>query len=138
MKNTRSSSPQYFKTTQSRKSIELLEDYVEAINEIINKKGSVKNVDLCKYFGVSNATVSKNIKRLIKAGLVESEKYKQIFLTTSGKKLADQSNIRHEILFEFLTKLGVPRKVAEIDSEGMEHHVSKETLVMMKKFNNAN
>jgi len=138
MKNTRSSSPQYFKTTQGRKSIELLEDYVEAINEIINKKGSVKNVDLCKYFGVSNATVSKNIKRLIKAGLVESEKYKQIFLTTSGKKLADQSNIRHEILFEFLTKLGVPRKVAEIDSEGMEHHVSKETLVMMKKFNNAN
>ena len=138
MKNTRSSSPQYFKTTQSRKSIELLEDYVEAINEIINKKGSVKNVDLCKYFGVSNATVSKNIKRLIKAGLVESEKYKQIFLTTSGKKLADQSNIRHEILFEFLTKLGVPRKVAEIDSEGMEHHASKETLVMMKKFNNAN
>tara|TARA_E500000178_G_scaffold88182_1_gene87015 strand:- start:1022 stop:1438 length:417 start_codon:yes stop_codon:yes gene_type:complete len=138
MKNTRSSSPQYFKTTQSRKSIELLEDYVEAINEIINKKGSVKNVDLCKYFGVSNATVSKNIQRLIKAELVESEKYKQIFLTTSGKKLADQSNTRHEILFEFLTKLGVPRKVAEIDSEGMEHHVSKETLVMMKKFNNAN
>ena len=138
MKNTRSSSPQYFKTTQSRKSIELLEDYVEAINEIINKKGSVKNVDLCKYFGVSNATVSKNIQRLIKAGLVESEKYKQIFLTTSGKKLADQSNTRHEILFKFLTKLGVPRKVAEIDSEGMEHHVSKETLVMMKKFNNAN
>ena len=67
MKTTRSSSPQLFKTTQSRKSIELLEDYVEAIDEILNKKGSVKNVDLCKYFGVSNATVSKNIKRLIKA-----------------------------------------------------------------------
>ena len=63
MKTTRSSSPQLFKTTQSRKNIELLEDYVEAINEILNKKGSVKNVDLCKYFGVTNATVSKNIKR---------------------------------------------------------------------------
>ena len=85
MKTTRSSSPQLFKTTQSRKSIELLEDYVEAINEILNAKGSVKNVDLCKYFGVSNATVSKNIKRLIKAKLVESEKYKNIFLTPHGK-----------------------------------------------------
>ena len=138
MTTTRSSNPQLFKTTQSRKSIELLEDYVEAINEILNKKGSVKNVDLCKYFGVSNATVSKNIKRLIKAKLVESEKYKNIFLTLQGKKLAKKSNSRHEILFNFLTKLGVPRKIAEIDSEGMEHHISKQTLNMMKKFNNAN
>ena len=138
MKSTRSSSPQLFKTTQSRKNIELLEDYVEAINEILNKKGSVKNVDLCKYFGVTNATVSKNIKRLIKAKLVESEKYKNIFLTLQGKKLAEKSNTRHEILFNFLTKLGVPRKIAEIDSEGMEHHISKETLNIMKKFNNAN
>lgn len=138
MKNTRSSSPQLFKTTQNRKSIELLEDYVEAINEILNSKGSVKNVDLCKYFGVSNATVSKNILRLIKAKLVHSEKYKNIFLTIDGKKLAEKSNIRHEILFNFLTKLGVPRKIAEIDSEGMEHHISKETLSVMKKFNSSN
>ena len=138
MKTTRSSSPQLFKTTQSRKSIELLEDYVEAIGEILSTKGSVKNVDLCKYFGVSNATVSKNIKRLIKAKLVESEKYKNIFLTLQGKKLAEKSNTRHEILFNFLTKLGVHRKIAEIDSEGMEHHISKETLNIMKKFNNAN
>ena len=138
MTTTRSSSPHLFKTTQGRKSFELLEDYVEAINEILGKKGSVKNVDLCKYFGVSNATVSKNIKRLIKAKLVESEKYKHIFLTSSGKKLAEQSNARHEILFNFLIKLGVPRKIAEIDSEGMEHHISKETLNMMKKFNQAN
>ena len=64
MTTTRSSSPQLFKTTQSRKNIELLDDYVEAINEILNTKGSVKNVDLCKHFSESNATVSKNIKRL--------------------------------------------------------------------------
>ena len=138
MKTTRSSSPHLFKTTQGRKNYELLEDYVEAINEILIKKGSVKNVDLCKYFGVSIATVSKNIKRLIKAKLVESEKYKHIFLTAAGKKLAEQSNTRHEIVFNFLTKLGVPRKIAEIDSEGMEHHISKETLNMMKKFNTSN
>ena len=79
MKTTRSSSPQNFVTTKNRKNIELFEDYVEAINEILIKKGSVKNVDLCKYFGVSNATVSKNIRRLIKEELVNSEKYKNIF-----------------------------------------------------------
>ena len=138
MKHTRSSSPLYFKTTQSRKSAELLEDYVEAIDEILNKKGSVKNVDLCKFFGVSNATVSKNIKRLIKAELVDSEKYKNIFLTKNGKKLADQSNTRHQILFNFLIKLGISRKTAETDSEGMEHHISDKTLKIMKKFIQSN
>ena len=138
MKHTRSSSPIYFKTTQSRKSTELLEDYVEAIDEIFNKKGSVKNVDLCKFFGVSNATVCKNIKRLIKAQLVESEKYKNIFLTKNGKKLANQSNERHQIVFNFLTQLGVSRKTADTDSEGMEHHISEETLRIMKKFIKSN
>ena len=138
MKNTRSSHPSYFKTTHSRKNAELLEDYVEAINEIFIKKGCVKNVDLCKYFGVSNATVCKNIKRLIKEELVKSEKYKNIFLTKNGQSLAKKSNTRHEILYKFLTKLGVSDKIAEIDSEGMEHHTSAETLNIMKKFNNSN
>ena len=138
MKITRSSSPENFSATKSRKNIELFEDYVEAINEIDLKKGFVKNVDLCKYFGVSYATVCKNIKRLIKEELVESEKYKNIFLTKVGKMLAEKSNTRHEILYKFLIKLGVPNKVAEIDSEGMEHHISTETLSIMKKFNNSN
>ena len=80
----------------------------------------------------------KNIKRLIKEELVESEKYRSIFLTKAGKILAEKSNTRHEVLYKFLTKLGVPIRIAEIDSEGMEHHVSKETLNMMKKFNNSN
>ena len=138
MKITRSSSPENFSATKSRKNIELFEDYVEAINEINLKKGFVKNVDLCKYFGVSNATVCKNIKRLIKEELVKSERYKNIFLTKVGKVLAQKSNTRHEILYKFLIKLGVPNKVAEIDSEGMEHHISTETLSIMKKFNNSN
>ena len=98
MKISRSSSPENFSTTKTRKNIELFEDYVEAINEINFNKGFVKNVDLCKYFGVSNATVCKNIKRLIKEELVESEKYRSIFLTKTGKKLAEKSNTRHETI----------------------------------------
>jgi len=138
MTRTRSSSPNYFKTTQARKSAELLEDYVEAIHEISSSKKSVKNVDLCSFFGVSNATVNKNIKRLIKAKLVTSEKYKSIFLTSSGKKLAEKSNARHQIVFDFLRKMGVSKKTAEEDSEGMEHHISDETLKLMKSFIKSN
>ena len=66
-------SSQYLNIRNQNKN-EILEDYVEAINEINLKKGFVKNVDLCKYFGVSNATVCKNIKRLIKEELERFDK----------------------------------------------------------------
>ena len=100
MKITRSSSPENFSATKSRKNIELFEDYVEAINEINLKKGFVKNVDLCKYFGVSNATVCKNIKRLIKEELVKSERYKNIFLTKVGKVLAEKCVIHTHLYLQ--------------------------------------
>jgi DtxR family manganese transport transcriptional regulator len=112
----------------------MIEDYVEAIQEIIREKKEAKNVDLSKYFGVSNATVNKNIKRLIKEKLATSEKYRSIYLTKKGMDLADKSNARHEILYKFLIKLGVSKKTAEEDSEGMEHHISEETLKLMKSF----
>ena len=44
---------------------EILEDYVEAIQEISEIKGDVKNADLSIHFGVSQATINKNLKRLI-------------------------------------------------------------------------
>ena len=105
MKKTRFSSPRYFKLSKKQNANEILEDYVEAIEEISKDKKDVKNIDLSKHFGVSNATVNKNIKRLIKAKLVTSEKYRSVHLTTNGKKLALDSNARHEIVFKFLRKM---------------------------------
>ena len=134
MKKTRFSSPRYFKLSKKQNSNEILEDYVEAIEEISKDKKDVKNIDLSKHFGVSNATVNKNIKRLIKSKVVTSEKYRSHQLTTNGKKLALDSNARHEIVFKFLRKIGVPKKIAEEDSEGMEHHISLQTLKIMKAF----
>ena len=51
---------------------EILEDYVEAIQEILEIKGDVKNADLAIHFGVSQATVNKNLKRLIASKLATS------------------------------------------------------------------
>jgi DtxR family manganese transport transcriptional regulator len=113
---------------------EMLEDYVEAIQDILKNKGDVKNGDLAQHFGVSQATVNKNLKRLISFKLAKSEPYRSIFLTEKGEKLATQSKQKHEIVYNFLIKLGVSRKTAENDSEGIEHHVSEETLKLMKKF----
>ena len=134
MKNTRSSEPYQFSNIRSQNKNEILEDYVEAIQEILQNKGDVKNTELAQYFGVSQATVNKNLKRLINFNLAKSEPYRSIFLTEEGEKLATQSKEKHEIVFNFLIKLGVSRKTAENDSEGIEHQVSNETLKLMKKF----
>jgi DtxR family manganese transport transcriptional regulator len=113
---------------------EILEDYVEAIQEISEIKGDVKNADLSIHFGVSQATINKNLKRLISSKLATSEPYRSIFLTDEGKKLAAISKEKHEIVHQFLIKLGVSEKTAQYDSEGIEHHVSDETLKLMKNF----
>jgi len=113
---------------------EILEDYVEAIQEISELKGDVKNADLAIHFGVSQATINKNLKRLISSKLATSEPYRSIFLTDEGKKLAAISKEKHSIVYQFLIKLGVSKKVAQYDSEGIEHHVSDETLKLMKIF----
>ena len=113
---------------------EILEDYVEAIQDISEIKGDVKNADLSIHFGVSQATINKNLKRLISSKLATSEPYRSIFLTDEGKKLAAISKEKHEIVYQFLIKLGVSKKTAQYDSEGIEHHVSDETLKLMKNF----
>lgn len=113
---------------------EILEDYVEAIQEILEIKGDVKNADLAIHFGVSQATVNKNLKRLIASKLATSEPYRSIFLTNEGRKLAAISKEKHNIVYQFLIKLGVSKKIAQYDSEGIEHHVSDETLKLMKNF----
>ena len=134
MKNSRYNSPKQYSKIRSQNKNEILEDYVEAIQEISEIKGDVKNADLAIHFSVSQATVNKNLKRLISYNLAKSEPYRSIFLTNEGKKLASISKQKHQIVYNFLVKLGVSKKIAQFDSEGIEHHVSEETLKLMKKF----
>ena len=126
--------PNQYSNIRSQNKNEILEDYVEAIQEISEIKGDVKNADLAIHFSVSQATVNKNLKRLISYNLAKSEPYRSIFLTNEGKKLASISKQKHQIVYNFLVKLGVSKKIAQFDSEGIEHHVSEETLKLMKKF----
>jgi DtxR family manganese transport transcriptional regulator len=56
------------------------------------------------------------------------EPYQAIFLTGPGQKLAQECKQRHETVVAFLRSLGIPEKTAELDAEGIEHHVSPRTL----------
>ncbi|OYP29414.1 manganese-binding transcriptional regulator MntR [Rhodopirellula sp. MGV] len=111
---------------------EVAEDYVEAIAEAIANNGVCRAVDLVEQFAVTHATVNNTVKRLQRDGLVVTAPYRPIELTTAGKRLASRSKQRHEIVEAFLRKLGVSEQTAAIDSEGIEHHVSKETLDAMQ------
>ena len=112
---------------------ELAEDYVEMIYELIEEKGEARSVDLATRFGVSNPSVNATIQRLQKEKLVISEPYRSIFLTQKGQNLAEYCKNRHETVYKFLINIGVNESTALTDAEGLEHHVSIETLNAFKK-----
>lgn len=120
--------------TRQDHATELAEDYVEAIAEIISVNGSCRIKDLADRFQVSHVTASRTVSRLQKSGLASTEPHAPVVLTTKGKRLAEESARRHDIVYNFLIALGVSESTAESDTEGIEHHVSRETLDLMKAF----
>ncbi|MFG0240431.1 MAG: manganese-binding transcriptional regulator MntR [Gimesia chilikensis] len=113
---------------------EKAEDYVEAIAEVIEEQGICRVKDLAEHFAVSHVTVNRTVSRLQRDGYVTTEPYSPVELTSKGTKLAKDSRHRHEIVFSFLVALGVSEETAATDTEGIEHHVSPETLALMEKY----
>lgn len=113
---------------------ELIDDYVELISDLIREVGEARQVDMAARLGVSQPTVAKMLKRLASVGLIEQIPWRGIFLTAEGEKLAQESRERHQIVENFLLAIGVSPEIARRDAEGMEHHVSEETLAMFLKF----
>ena len=111
---------------------EVMEDYVEMIADLIEEIGEARSVDLAARFGVTSPTVNATIGRLQREGLVETRPYRSIFLTQEGAKLANACKERHQIVHDFLVSLGVPNEIADADAEGMEHHISDQTLALFK------
>lgn len=106
----------------------MAEDYVELISDLIAEMGEARLTDLADHMGVTHATASKVVQRLQRDGLVESRPYRSIFLTESGEAVAEMSRRRHQVVQDFLRALGIDELTAEADAEGIEHHVSEQTL----------
>jgi DtxR family manganese transport transcriptional regulator len=123
-----------FKRVRADHQSELAGDYVELIADLIDERGEARGTDIAMRLGVANATVVKTLKRLQDQGLVSQEPYRAIFLTDDGMKMADDGRRKHRIVEDFLLALGVNADTARIDSEGIEHHVSHETLRAMARF----
>jgi DtxR family transcriptional regulator, manganese transport regulator len=123
-----------YRRTREDHSRENAEDYVELIDSLIREKGEARLVDIAESMGISHVTVSKTVQRLQREGLVTSQPYRSIFLTDEGQAMAEASRARHEMVVRFLVALGVPPETAEVDAEGIEHHVSDATLAAMGRF----
>ena len=112
---------------------EIAQDYVETIADLSAAVGEARVTDLARRLGVTHVTVNRTLARLQAAGYVNTKPYRAIFLTAAGRKLAAESKQRHETVVAFLLSLGVPKKIAELDAEGIEHHVSPETLAALER-----
>lgn len=117
-----------FQEARTSRSKVVREDYTELILELIETRGEARIRDIAKEMGVSHVTALRAIQRLRSEGYVKLVPLVPIELTPKGKELAKVSQMRHEILYQFLLKLGVPEEVAKTDVEGVEHFISSVTL----------
>lgn len=123
-----------FRQAREARRTELTEDYVELIADLLDDAGEARQVDIAARLGVAQPTVAKTLKRLADSGLIVQKPYRGVFLTDSGRELAEQSRERHQIVEEFLRALGVSPDAARLDAEGIEHRVSEETLRAFQRF----
>jgi Mn-dependent DtxR family transcriptional regulator len=109
-----------------------VEDYLEQILELINTKGYARVADIAHGLRISQASVTNMVQRLDAEGLLKYEKYRGLVLTTAGETLARNIMRRHQLLTDFLRTLGVNEEVIYHDVEGMEHHISPQTLHLIE------
>ena len=108
------------------------EDYLESILTLSQNQTIVHRIDIAKRMNVSQAAVNKAIKILLEKGFVY-EDGKHLYLTEEGKKYAEAVYEKHCIIREYLIACGVSAATAEEDACHMEHLISEETFLMMKK-----
>ena len=104
------------------------EDYLERIHELIEEKGYARVVDIASTLQVKQASVTSMVQKLGELGYVKYEKYRGLLLTDKGLEVARRIQKRHETLSRFFSLLGLDPKTQQADIEGIEHHLSADTV----------
>ncbi|MCC0035093.1 MAG: manganese-binding transcriptional regulator MntR [Hoeflea sp.] len=112
----------------------ILEDYAEMISDLIEEMGEARITDIASRMGVTHPTATKAVARLKREGLAVSRPYRGVFLTDEGADLAERVRARHRTVVHLLVAVGVPPETAEMDAEGLEHHVSEITLKAFERY----
>lgn len=101
-----------------------MEDYIEQIYLLIESKGYARVSDIAEALSVHPSSVTKMVKKLDKDGYLNYEKYRGLILTSKGKKVGKRLVYRHDLLEQFLGIIGVNEQNIYDDVEGIEHHLS--------------
>ena len=105
----------------------VMEDYIKAIFNLIQKEGNAYTNDLAKSMNVSEPTVTQMVKRLVDLKLVRHEPYKGVSLTQSGDKMALETIRHHRLIEQYLYEaLGVPWDKVHSEAEKLEHVISED------------
>ena len=104
------------------------EDYLERIHELIEAKGSAHVADIAQSLNVGQPSVTSMVQKLADNGYLRYEKYRSITLTDEGRTVALHIRDRHIVLANFFTLFGLDDETQARDIEGIEHHLSPDTL----------
>ena len=111
---------------------ESAENYLETILVLSKKLPVVSSVDISNELGFKKSSVSIAMKNLREKGHITVTDAGYIYLTESGKQIADMIYERHELLSSWLVRLGVPEEIATEDACRIEHVISKESFAAIK------
>jgi Mn-dependent DtxR family transcriptional regulator len=101
-----------------------MEDYIEQIYLLIENKGYARVSDIAEALSVHPSSVTKMVQKLDKDDYLVYEKYRGLVLTPRGKKVGKRLVDRHDLLEQFLNMIGVDAENIYQDVEGIEHHLS--------------
>lgn len=113
---------------------ESAENYLETILILSKIRPVVRSVDIAEELGFKKSSVSVAMKNLREKEHITVTKEGFIYLTPSGKEIAEMIYERHELLTSWLTQLGVDEKIAAEDACRIEHDLSKESFKAIKKY----
>ena len=112
---------------------ESAENYLETILMLSKKLPVVRSVDIANELGFKKSSVSIAMKNLREKNHITVTDAGFIYLTDSGKSIAEMIYERHEFLSSWLVSLGVPMEIAAEDACKMEHILSKESYNALKQ-----
>lgn len=101
-----------------------MEDYIEQIFLLIENKGYARVSDIAEALEVHPSSVTKMVQKLDRGNYLVYEKYRGLILTSKGKKVGKRLVERHDLLEDFLRIIGVKEENIYHDVEGIEHHLS--------------
>ena len=111
---------------------ESAENYLETILMLSKVRPVVRSVDIAEELGFKKSSVSVAMKNLREKEHISVTKEGFIYLTPSGREIAEMIYERHQFLTKWLITLGVDEKIAAQEACKIEHDISKESFEAIK------